>query len=346
MIIGGGPMDTLNFATYAKTIKEGMCKATNIEVTKLLLNFIVNDEEVLNKEGEQYNISNYYVHRWINEHTDIPVTIKKAASCPEIIAKSEDYFEKKVINALSPQKELDTYSTLLKLIEKDVTMSNHTKNNLINLYEDNEIGKFLSDTFLYSLQKGINKSTTCSFKEEDLDTLNEEDFDTLNEDDLYTLNEIYNKFPSPKRLIPPGHIEDHETTYTMELLAAYADKEGVLEISTEDLKKYPKYHKNFERQREYYYAAKSIRQLIMDIFCDEEFNMLKSETLAGIIDIYEDDYENGFKRLNEVMKHVTTIQLSQSKLTKIPGLISIIAKKGLCHILVNDKEITWVYKDE
>lgn len=338
MIIGGGPMDTLNFATYAKTIKEGMCKATNIEVTKLLLNFIVNDEEVLNKEGEQYNISNYYVHKWINEHTDIPVTIKKAASCPEIIAKSEDYFEKEVINALSPQKELDTYSNLLELIEKDVTMSDHTKNNLIKSYEANEIGKFLSDTFLYALQKGINKPTTCSFIEENLDK--------LNDDDLKKLNEIFNKFPSPKKLIPPGHIEDHETTYTMELLAAYADKEGVLEISTEDLKKYPKYHKNFERQREYYYAAKSISQSIMDIFCDEEFNMLKSETLAGIIDIYEDDYENGFKRLNEVMKHVTTIQLSQSKLAKIPGLISITEKKGLCHILVNDKEITWVDKNE
>lgn len=201
MIIGGGPMDTLNFATYAKTIKEGMCKATNIEVTKLLLNFIVNDEEVLNKEGEQYNISNYYVHKWINEHTDIPVTIKKAASCPKIIAKSEDYFEKEVLNALSPQKELDTYSNLLELIEKDVTMSDHTKNNLIKSYKDNEIGKFLSDTFLYALQKGINKSTTCSFIEENFDKLNEDDLIKLNDDDLKKLNEIFNKFPSPKKLM-------------------------------------------------------------------------------------------------------------------------------------------------
>ena len=344
MVIGGGPMDTLNFATYAKTIKKGICKATNIEVTKLLLDFIVNDENVLNKEGEQYHINNYYVNKWINQHTDIPATIKKAASCPKIIAKSEDHFEVKVINTLSPQMELDTYSTLLKLIKNDTTMSDYIKNNLINLYEDNEIGKFLSDTFLYALQKGIktsHKNNTALQKESDPKSITY----SFIEDDLNKLNEIYNKFPSPKKLSPPGKIEDHEMTYTMELLAAYADEEGVLEISKDDLEKYPKYFKNFERQRKCYYAAESIRQSTRDIFCANEFNMLKSETLAGIIDTYEDDYENGFRRLNEVMKHVTTVQLSQSKLTKIPGWISIFEKKGLCHMLVNDEEITWVYQN-
>lgn len=337
-------MCTLNFATYAKTIKKGMCNATNIEVTKLLLDFIVNEETVLNKEGDQYHINNYYVNKWINQHTDIPATIKKAASCPKIISKSEDYFDNIVINTLSPQMELDTYSTLLKLIKNDTTMSNHIKNNLINLYKDNELGKFLSHTFLYALQKN-NKTSHKKNK------LLQEDDETKSitysfiEDNLNKLNEIYNKFPSPEKLEPPARLEDHEMTYALELLAAYADKEGVLEISKEDLKKYPKYYKNFQRQRTYYYAAESIRQLTEYVFCADEFKILKSETLDAIIETYEDDYENGFIRLNEVLKHVSKIQLNESILTKIPGCLNIFQKKGICHMLVNDKEITWSGKN-
>ena len=111
------------------------------------------------------------------------------------------------------------------------------------------------------------------------------------------------------------------------------------------MKKYPKYYKNFQRQRTYYYAAESIRQLTVDIFCADEFEILKSETLDAIIETYEDDYENGFIRLKEVLKHVSKIQLCQSILTKIPGCLNIFQKKGICHMLVNDKEITWSGKN-
>lgn len=211
-------MNTLNFATYAKTIKKGIHKATNIEVTKLLLDFIVSDENVLNKEGEQYHINNYYVNKWINQHTDIPASIKKAASCPKIIAKSEDYFDTIVINKLSPQKELDTYCALLELIKNDTTISDNIKNSLISLYQDNELGKFLSDTFLYALQKDMKKSSNHNKKSNIYSSV---------EDDLTKLNEIYSNLPSPKKLIPPDSIEDHEMTYIMELLAVYADEEGV-----------------------------------------------------------------------------------------------------------------------
>lgn len=108
------------------------------------------------------------------------------------------------------------------------------------------------------------------------------------------------------------------------------------------MKKYPKYYKNFERQRKYYYAAESIRQSTRDIFCDDEFDILKSETFDAIIDACEDYYENGFRRLNEVLKHVTKVHLTQSKITKIPGWVNTAEKKGLCHMLINDNEISWV----
>ena len=335
-------MNTLNFASYAKAIKSGISKSTNIGVTKLLLEFIIEDENVVNKEKEQYHIKNDNVGRWINQHENIPSSIKDAAASYKIMSKAEDYFEEKVVTELSPQKELDTYSTLLELIKSDNTMSDLTKGNLLGLYDNNELGKFLSDTFLYAIQKEnkIKTETKNNNKQFKISSL---------EENINRFYDICSKLPQPIKLIPEEALENHEIIYTSELFVAYSDAKGDCQITKENLKKYPKYQKNFERQRKNYYAAESIRQSARDTFCSVEidpFDMLKEETYTGIIDTHECDYCHGFERLNRVMEHVTTLDLSKSLLTKIPGWIGISEKKGICHMLVNDRQIKWVDEDE
>lgn len=329
-------MNRLNFATYAKTIKKGIPKATNIGVTKLLLDFIVNDESVVNKEGYQYNINNYYVNKWFNQHNDIPANIKKAASCPRIISLAENYFENQVINSLSPQKELDTYSHLLNLIKKDSTISNDIKNYLLNLYKYNDLGKFLSETFLYALQKD-NK---YKYKK---DKSKENTYFQTKENINQTM-EIYGPIPPIVKLTPKKSLEDHESIYTSQLLIAYAHAEGVEKITTKDLIKYPKYYRDFERQREYYYAAKSVIQYSKDIFLEygvKEFKILMEEIYHSIIDLLEEEYSNNFKRLNAVMAHASKINLRKSFLAKIPQWIGVCEVKGFYHILVNEGIIKW-----
>lgn len=335
----------LNFASYAKAIKKGISKTTNIEITKLLLNLIVNDENVVNKNGEPYFISNYYVNKWINEHEDIPSPIKKAASSLDIISRSTTYFEENVLTALSPQKEDDTFATLLELINNDNTMSLDKKKCLLSLYEDNEIGEFLSETFLYALQKNNKTSEHKQGGKLNTPFTSQEEV----QDEISKINALLKKIPKPIIEVPHDIIKPQEVKYTSELLAAYADEEGVEEITKENLDNYPKYKKNFQRQRRYYYAAESIRRSARDTFGmneDDEFNLLIEETYDGIIDVHEEEYSSGFQRFNSVMKHVTTIEHNKSSISKIPGWIGPSEKKGFCHILVNKGVIKWVNHHE
>jgi hypothetical protein len=314
-----------------------MAKPKNIKVAKLLLGLIVENENVVNSDGAVYNINDNYVSLWWNHHEDIPAPIKESAATPEIISEAADYFENKVINALSPQKELDTYSALIELIKSDNSMSTDVRDNLLSLYKNNELSQFLAETFLYAVQKD-NKA-------EEKDAVSKTSSTTSIIDDVKKLNKLLQHFPKPVELLPPEHLNPQEMVYTSELLAAYADAEGISEITKDDLTTYPKYRKNFERQRKDYYAAETILESARDVFgptATDEFNVLKKETCDGVIDVHDVDYPNGFDRLNSVMTHVTTIQLNKSLLTKLPGWISSSEKKGFRHMLVNDREIKWV----
>lgn len=334
-------MDVLNFSSFAKSIKKGMAKPTNIGITKLLLRFIVGHESVLNTEGQPYNISNYYTNRWWNQHEDIPEPIKKAAASPEIKALAVTYFESEVILKLSPQKEADTYSALLDLIDSDTELAAETRKAFLSHYDKNEMALFLCDTFLYAVQKN-NKATN-------IETNTQIETKVTIEEDIRKLGDLLQRLPKPIQLIPPEDLEEHEMIYISELLAAYSEHEGVRITNKDALVSYPKYKRNFDRQRKDYFAAESVRQFSRDTLTfnkTDEFKVLKDETYNGIIDVCEDEYSSGFTRLNGVMKHVTTIQLNKSLLTKLPGYVSNSEKKGICHLLVNDGDIKWAVDNE
>lgn len=333
-------MDILNFSSFAKSIKKGMPKSPMIEITKLLLGLIVNNENVLNINGEPYTINSYYNNRWWHQFDDIPKSIKEAAASTEIMSKATAYFDEEIMTKLSPQKESDMYSSLIDLINDDVYMSENTRNKLLKLYKENDLTEFLKETFLYAIQKNNKAPDNSKDKEHNEKAISSDILEDVNK-----LEELLQAFPRPISIIPPEDLKDDEMTYISELLAAYAEHAGVDVIDKDKLGDYPNYKKNFERQRKDYYAAETIRQSARDTltFCkNDEFLILKEETYDGVIDVCEDDYENGFDRLKSVMKHVTTVQLNKSLLCKLPGWISNSEKKGVCHMIVDDGDIKWV----
>lgn len=132
-----------------------------------------------------------------------------------------------------------------------------------------------------------------------------------------------------------------------ELLKAYAEALGIDELTTDIIDKYSKYNKNLDRQRKDYYSAETIRRFVRDIFTDsKQFDVLKDEAYDGIIEVYEEDYSNGFERLNAVIKHVSTVSTDKSLLSSKLHCIGNSEKKGVCHMLVNDKRLKWVKNDD
>ena len=136
--------------------------------------------------------------------------------------------------------------------------------------------------------------------------------------------------------------------YVEALLEAYADAEGLSELSKDELGSYHKYKKNFQRQRKDYYAAESVRRGTCEAFGNadpDQFETLKNETYDGIVDIHEQDYDNGFDRLGAVMTQAAITPISKCTLRETDW-IGNSEKKGVCHFLVNDGRIKWVDGDE
>ena len=332
----------LNFSSYAQAIKRAIPKSTNKDITNLLVGFIIEHENVLNKNGEPYNLNGNTIYQWWHQNEDIPNGIKTAAASPAISSGAIDYFESDIIPKISPQKELDLYHELRSIIELDTEISDDTRNDFLQLHENNYLTEFLVEIFLYAIQKDNKKTSNDKQKPKVKEAFNIEE-------NLANLQELIQKFKKPTVQAPPKNLNKNEMTYVSELLAAYADDNGKKTIKKEDIADHPKYGENFQRHRKDYYAAETIRQSARDILLDnekDEFSILTEETYDGIIDVHEDDYINGYKRLKSVMKHVTSIQLNKSILNSLPGWISTSEKKGVCHILVNDGKIKWVNHDE
>ena len=143
-----------------------------------------------------------------------------------------------------------------------------------------------------------------------------------------------------------AQIYDFEADYISALCATYAEKLSRDVVTIDDIPKLPrKYQVNFLEQRKSYLSAESIQRSISEVYEDGEnqFDILKEDAFNGIKTTYFDDYDDGYKRLIEVLKKISDVQLTKSKLTLIRNLIGNLERLGIVHILVNDKTIpSWV----
>lgn len=146
--------------------------------------------------------------------------------------------------------------------------------------------------------------------------------------------------PSVERPTPievPDELEEHEQRYIAALLTIYSHEEHTPICTLEDLSKFEQWYSHLERQRRDYFAAEAIRRAVRDIFTDnDEFQVFKDEVYDGIIDIYEDDFDTGLKRLRKVLMQSTSISIQKSLLSNKLNWIGTSEKKGACHMLVND----------
>lgn len=143
-----------------------------------------------------------------------------------------------------------------------------------------------------------------------------------------------------------SEIYDFEHGYISALCDAYAEVLQRDQVTVEDIENLPKkYRLNFYEQRKAYLSAESIQRSISEVYEDGEnqFDILKEDVFGGIQTTYYDDYENGYRRLVEVLKKISDIQLTKSKLMLIKNLIGNLERLGIVHILVNDETIpSWV----
>ena len=143
-----------------------------------------------------------------------------------------------------------------------------------------------------------------------------------------------------------AQIYDFEAGYISALCDAYAEALSRDSVTVDDIATLPmKYQTNYYEQRKAYLGAESIQRSIREVYEDGEnqFDILKEDAFSGIKTTYYDDHSNGYRRLLEVLKKISDIQLTKSKLMAIKNLIGNLERLGIVHILVNDRTIkSWV----
>lgn len=151
------------------------------------------------------------------------------------------------------------------------------------------------------------------------------------------------KVNMPKTENPPDKIESDEMPYIAALLEAYSEELNIKIDSLKSLEAHIFYFKHLIRQRKDYYSAETIRRFVRDTFTDsQQFDVLKDEIYNGIIDIHEQQYDSGYKRLVEDLKQATVTNTSKSLLDSRIHCIGNRERKGICHMLVNDNRLRWV----
>lgn len=150
-------MNELNISAYIKIMQIGFMAHDKQEAAaEFILNSINGQIYVIN-HGYQEDFGSKKISLIVNRKAPVPDGIKKASAIGEVIDATIDYFNKEVVADLNPHVKDDVLDKLSKLIEIDKTISDAKRKSLLGFYQSGDEGKFLGETFLYSVNKPNKK---------------------------------------------------------------------------------------------------------------------------------------------------------------------------------------------
>ena len=335
MDIGGVFLVDFVLSAYVTELKNAWRDTiANENLIQLLYDSIIEPLNLTDANGEYITVKKEMASRLMNRHDNVSPRLRKEVDNPAVIKGINVYFEDLIVPELIQNNHDEVLHKMMLLINKDPQISDNKKSEFSVLAQKDTIAQFLASTFLFAItrENKISKSVQSLGKEK-------EDFE----------NGTYRRKPLTS-LTPPIKIAEEETPYIVALMQAYGEAEEVDNFSSDMLESFPKHKRHFIKQREYYHLAEAVRRGTRDMYSEndpDQFEVLKDETYEGVIEVWEDSYENGLVRLRNVLKQAGVIRVDKCWLSRDTDWIGNSQKKGVCHFLVNDKRIQgWVNDDE
>ena len=143
----------------------------------------------------------------------------------------------------------------------------------------------------------------------------------------------------PLVLRPPLEPAPTESRYLQQLLDAYGEHKGQPCANTSALSAWSDLTEHFNRQREVFYHAESLRNFARDNVPQGTFEDLQDEVHAGVIEIESAAYADGLSRVNAVVQAAAHLPMTANALISVTKIQD---KKGICHQLANDDRLRWV----
>lgn len=140
--------------------------------------------------------------------------------------------------------------------------------------------------------------------------------------------------------IPPEDTVSLDHRYVRQLLSVYAQSTGEdpqsLDLSLLDNN--DELRKNFQRQRERFYHAESLRNFSRDTVPPGIFEALQDDIFDGVVEVCESQHSCGMDRLSATMSQAVSVSVDSSPLASVTRPRD---KQGMCHQLVNDSRLNW-----
>lgn len=139
---------------------------------------------------------------------------------------------------------------------------------------------------------------------------------------------------------PPEVLDSEEIKmeYVHQLLQVYSNHEKTEIKDVESLKSRKKLHKHFKRQRECFHTAQALRRFTRDEFVNEDvYDELKNQVYHGVVAICEADYDDDLERVDNTVARSQVLPIKTAEVES-----NILENSGMCHDLVNDREMSWI----
>lgn len=146
--------------------------------------------------------------------------------------------------------------------------------------------------------------------------------------------------PTPEK--PSAKPLSEESRYISQLYEAYSDKEN-MNVDSGNIASFSKLDAHYNRQREAFFHAESLKNFARDSVPDGTFKSLQAEIHSGVIDTCDEEHEHGVARMKAVIDRANAIQLTENGLIQVTKVQD---RHGICHQLANKDELTWVPSDD
>jgi hypothetical protein len=141
---------------------------------------------------------------------------------------------------------------------------------------------------------------------------------------------------------PPATVQPGESRYVQQLFEVYSEKLAIQLNDPAQLSTYPEMERHFNRSREVFYYAESLRNFPRDSVDPGAFDAIREEIYHGCIDVHDMDYTDGLTRLRTTVSHAGSLAPNCNALCI---RVQTQDKQGLCHHLANEDRFTWVKKN-
>lgn len=321
-------MEKLIFGTYLKILKEAYAKRiSNENLINELYDSVTEGTGVVNKEDFVPTVAKTTASYISNMTANVLGVVVECASRNDAKARCSAYFNKNIIPKLKREIADTVIAKISFLISHDQDMVASDKARLTQLGCKNTFTEFLVEVLLYTLNVS---NILADYSEHTAPS------EVIEHDKRRTL----------RITAIPEFVQNEELPYVSAIQEAYRDHD---KTNDADIEKSPKHSEHFGRQRKSYYTAECLRRSSRDAYTEEEespFDLLAEDTYEGVIEIWDSDYPDGLARMNAVLSQAANLSIDSSILCKETNWVTEGAKKGICHILVNEDRVKGWVKNE